>query len=281
VARVDAPDIDDLREPDGVVTFVFDAPAAAEHARAWFREQAEEGRAPEDLPDTAALAMPTPIYLPFWTFDMTGEVRWSGWVRDDMEVAGLSVNNADSALRLAGGLLGLATGNVSLTAENLTGLAAQRLDRSNMVHTEGAVGVILDDILVPATRSLPEVTLRKLEYDTSKAVPYSEDMLARWPAEIYAVSLGDASLAAREEAIEESNRQIALESGIEPGSSSALMYDRTGLSVTSYKLLLLPVWTATYTYRSEQYHVLINGQSGQVEGEMPRGRSPLARLFGG
>ena len=37
----------------------------------------------------------------------------------------------------------------------------------------------------------------------------------------------------------------------------------------TFKHVLLPLWVAAYRYRDRTYHVLINGQTGRVEGEAP------------
>lgn len=277
-ARVVAPDADDLREPDGVVPFRFDARVAIGYAREWLNEQSSLLGVPDDLSALAAMQGATPIYLPFWTFDMTGEVRWSGWVRADMDIGGVGLDNVDNALRMGGAALGLFTGDFDITARSVAGMAAKRFDTSNMVHTNGATGVILDDVLVPATTSVPEQTLEKLKYNTDEAVPYKEEMLANWTAEVYSVSMADASLKAREQAVKEADAQIALETS---GAAHNMMVDRTGLSVMSYKLLLLPMWTTGYTYRGQAYRLFVNGQSGQVVGEVPRSDSPIRKLFGG
>ena len=42
------------------------------------------------------------------------------------------------------------------------------------------------------------------------------------------------------------------------------------MAITSYKLLLLPLWMTTYPYEDEDYQVLINGQNGAVVGELPK-----------
>ncbi len=41
--------------------------------------------------------------------------------------------------------------------------------------------------------------------------------------------------------------------------------------ITSYRLVLLPVWLAGYRYRGQRHQVLVNGQTGAVAGEVPRG----------
>lgn len=67
----------ELIAPEGVVPFAFDAEGARERARRWLAAQPLR---PRDLPERAALAVPRPLYLPFWTFDIAGEVAWRGYV---------------------------------------------------------------------------------------------------------------------------------------------------------------------------------------------------------
>lgn len=270
----------DLREPDGIVAFASDANGAATHAREWLAEQARTLAVPDDLPDLAALGLPTPIYLPFWTFDIGGEVRWSGFVRADMDIGGVSMDGMDNAAHLGGVALGMFTGNYDIAAQSAANMVSKQAGGRNVVHSTGTAPVILDDVLVPATHSLPDELLDKLTFDTRKAVPYREEMLAAWPAEVYTLSMSDASIRARERAVKESDEEVALQTGSSVGgSNSSLMVDRSGLAVMSYKLLLVPVWTLEYTYKGQSYRLLVNGQNGDVHGDIPRSSNPIVRLF--
>ena len=273
-------EMSDLREPDGVITFAFDAQAAAHHARDWLAVQARRLGVPDDLPDLAALDTPRPLYLPLWTFDINGEVRWSGFVKADMDIGGVSLDGMDNAAHLGGIALGLAMGDFDIVGRSAAGMASKRVEGNNMVFSSGATGVIVDDIQVPATKSLPEEMLSRLHYKTAEAEPYREEMLAKWPAEVYSISMSDASLRARDAAVSEGDKQIALNTGLfDDTPSTSLTVDRSNLAVMSYKLLLVPVYTSTYTYRGESYHVLVNGQTGDVTGESPRSFNPMNRLF--
>jgi len=42
------------------------------------------------------------------------------------------------------------------------------------------------------------------------------------------------------------------------------------VSVISFKLALLPVWTSSYRYSGQTFQVVVNGNSGEVEGNVPR-----------
>ena len=37
----------------------------------------------------------------------------------------------------------------------------------------------------------------------------------------------------------------------------------------TYKHVLFPVWIASYRYKDKIYHFLVNGQTGEVQGEAP------------
>jgi len=280
VVRVAEGEMSDLREPDGVITFSFDEAEAAGRARHWFGEQARKLGVPDDLPNLAALDTPRPLYMPLWTFAIDGIVSWSGFIPADLDFGGVSMDGMDNAARMGGVAMGLVIGDFDIAARSAASMASKKTEGNNMVYSSGATGVILDDIQVPGTKSLPDVMLSKLNFKTSYAKPYQEEILAKWPAEVYSVSMSDASLRARDAAVEEGDKQIALNTGLfDDTPLASLTVDRTGLSITSYKLLLVPAYTSTYTYRGESYHILVNGQTGDVMGEAPRSFNPMNRLF--
>src|SRR5687768_9148022 len=128
-------EMSDLREPDGVITFAFDPTAAANHARNWLGEQARRLGVPDDLPDLSALDSPRPLYQPLWTFDISGEVRWSGFVKADMDIGGVSLGGVDNAASLGGVALGLMTGDFDIAARSAAGMASKKVEGSNMIYS--------------------------------------------------------------------------------------------------------------------------------------------------
>ena len=58
------------------------------------------------------------------------------------------------------------------------------------------VPLYYDDVLVPATHSLPPICSLNMSYDMHLLQPYSPDSLASWPLEIYSISVADGSVAA-------------------------------------------------------------------------------------
>ncbi len=161
-------------------------------------------------------------------------------------------------------------------------VAENRGRTSKWVPRTGLYLVYQDDLLVPAGHSVPRTRLDGLlDFDTKALVPYSTDLLAGYTAEIYQVSLDEASVAAR---------QRALQIGSDYEKKHSLGGQRyrdfvmstAGLVVDSYKLVLLPIWLGCYRYKDQIYPVEINGQTGAVAGFVPRSglQRALAALFG-
>jgi predicted RNA-binding Zn-ribbon protein involved in translation (DUF1610 family) len=276
--KIEASTLGELREPDGIVPFAVGSAGVQEAVWAWLDEQSRLISVPNDLKDAAALVSGTPVYLPFWTFDVSGNIEWSGYVRADGDIAGVSMDDFDTVFRL-GGVAGLLlTGAYDMAAQNAAGLAAKKFGSNNLTYATGSAAVILPNMTVPASGSLPKEQLDKLAYDPKAAVPYREELLAKWPAEVYTLSMADASLTARERAMKQADKEIEIQTGgTDPAS---LRVDRTGLAVLSYKLLLLPVWVVMYTYRGQVYRAVVNGQNGTVEGDVPRNDNLVGRILG-
>jgi hypothetical protein len=79
------------------------------------------------------------VYLPFWTFDIVGEVRWSGWVRADQDFQEL--DSLDMVAGLGGVAIGMAIGSFSMVAQSAADTVARRQQKqSNLVHSTGAIG---------------------------------------------------------------------------------------------------------------------------------------------
>ncbi len=51
-----------------------------------------------------------------------------------------------------------------------------------------------------------------------------------------------------------------------------LTINGVGLSVASFKLVLLPAWIVGYRYGDARYRMVLNGHTGAGHGEVPRGR---------
>jgi hypothetical protein len=236
---VHADEEQDLIEPTGILPFRLSGSEALVAVTGWLGGQRF---APENLDSRATQSTPRPVYLPFWTFDLDGEVSW--------------------------------TGNV----------VSYEFGRASRVRTSGSAPLLFDDLLVPGTRSVPSEILDKMHFDTHALIPFTGDALATWPAEIYSISPVDASLDARDKALHEAQVKRSILSSANLGATlQDIAVTGTDLSILTYKLAMLPVWIGAYTFGGQLYQVVVNGNSGEVEGNVPRNalQTVLNHLLGG
>ena len=120
------------------------------------------------------------------------------------------------------------------------------------------------NIPIPAVERLSDLLPRLLaELETANAPAYDERYLAGWPAEVHEQSMADASLDARQLAVERTRAKILSERG----HIEDLSYSSANLSILSFRLLLFPIWYSSYPLQGRDYRVVINGQNGKVYGE--------------
>lgn len=146
----------------------------------------------------------------------------------------------------------------------------------------GSYPVFYNDVLVPASHTLPaRLTAELQNYQLSSLVPYDAAYLADWPAEIYQISVSDASLAARRRAWQDAREDIATRVSVEVGYVGDLSLSSADLMIESYKLILLPVWVTHYRQDNSERSAVINGQTGSVRSDSAPGglRGLLDRLL--
>jgi uncharacterized Zn finger protein (UPF0148 family) len=236
-----------LIPPEGVAPFMVDRDAARRAFHGWL----DAHHLPRDLKTSGIFG----LYLPVWTFDVGGVLHWR---------------------RLSSG--GLGGGSEPQLKISLGG--GLRLEMDDPTFSEqmdsGELPIDFDDLLVAASHTLPMDLLDVLaDYDLAAVAPYRPGYLADQPAEIYEISVSEASLVAREKAFQASRRQ--LRARMQVGQDVRL--DSSRMMIYAYKLILLPLWVTHYRIEETSYHVVINGQTGTVRGQTPPGG--LRKFFKG
>jgi len=171
---------------------------------------------------------PRGVYLPIWTFDIGGGIGYRG---DKYETEDGFRQRASRVLRI-----------------------------------EGEHPVHIDDLAIPASQKIARHISRLLpSFDLKHTKPYDPRYLANWAAEVYDVSMADASLDARGQAYARLKHKL-------PGNIASLFNLRTSsapLTIESFKLVLVPVWITEIPVKDKNVLVLINGQNGMVQGDIP------------
>ena len=214
---------EELLAPDGIIPHTFDRQRAVKILNGWIQENGIE---PEKRID-----VPRGLYLPLWTFDLGGEIDYTGEVY-----------------------------------ENEEDLFGNRSRRRQAKRVSDSYPVQVNDLPIPASRKLSAVFLKLLStYELRGIRPYDPRYLANWPAEVYDIPLAEASLDARAQALSRYKRDLpSLLDPVRVFSSSS-----ANMTVESFRLALLPVWVSELAFGGREHLILINGQNGAAASDLP------------
>jgi predicted RNA-binding Zn-ribbon protein involved in translation (DUF1610 family) len=142
--------------------------------------------------------------------------------------------------------------------------------------------VLYNDVAVPASRKLETLLDAALPaYRIGDAAAYDPRYLADWPAEVYDITMSDASLEARARSVRRMQRQLGEYLQTQYDGYTTFTTSSAILSAESFKLVLVPAWITTYRADARLRQALVDGQTGSVHGE-ESSKSPLdwlGRLF--
>ncbi|MEM8555475.1 MAG: primosomal protein N' (replication factor Y) - superfamily II helicase [Pseudomonadota bacterium] len=223
-------------KPRGLLAFELDEDAARDAMTKWL------GRlwfAPNGLQEYARKGRRIQgIYMPYWTYDAQTQSRYTG---QRGEVYYVTRRDGQGKTR--------------------------REARVRWYPARGQVRRFFDDVLVPASRSLPKQVMDALPpWDLSRLRPYQVEYLAGLRAEAYTVELDEGYHEARAYMDRTIERDVRFDIG---GDRQRIRDIDTDISNVTFKHVLLPVWVAVYRFQGKPYQILINGQSGRVQGERP------------
>lgn len=182
-----------------------------------------------------------PVYLPFWTFDAWANCQYKGW----------------------------RSGTINPDGET----------HSGRVSVDGSRRAQYVDLLVCASQGVPLECVRAIEpFSTlNELIPYDPRLLAGGSAELSSVGVAEAWRRAEEHLClveyDKACRDVRLRDDENVHLDIQYKFeDRRG------KPVLLPVYVASYRYAGKSYRILINGETGRVDGQAPFSWWKLAAL---
>lgn len=230
-------------KPQAVIPFALDEKSAHSAMVAWL------GRlwfAPNRLLEfTRAGRAMNGVYVPYWTFDADTYSRYSG----------------------AKGVHYYETRMVTINVNGKSETRPEQVQKTRWYPASGAVERGFDDVLAIASTALPPQLGEGLEpWDLSQLQAYKADYLAGFQAEGYTVALADGNATAKEKMAAVITQDVRRDIG---GDVQRIDRIDTSYSSETFKHILLPIWIAAYKYNSKTYRFLVNGQTGEVQGERP------------
>lgn len=228
--------VPDAFRPRYLVPFKIERSRCVELAREWLKRG---WMYPRDLVRVAYGAQFTGIYLSFWTFRARVNGQWRAEVGTERNEQYFDMDSKSFKTRRV----------------------------IDWQWEQGRVITPFDNQIATATTHIASRLLRRLEpYDLDALVTYDPGYLAGWRAQSYEVGLEQAWDAARVE-MREKTRGAAREQIESPHVRNFSL--NAAFDDEAWRLLLLPVFIATYRFQDKTYQLVINGQTGKVAGDKP------------
>ena len=185
------------------------------------------------------------IYVPFWTFDADSHSRYSGQRGEHY----------------------YETRTVTVQENGRSVQRQEQVQKTRWYPASGQVARRFNDVLVMASTSLPDRLGNNLTpWDLERLTAYSPDYLAGFRAEGYTVVLSDGHARARGTMDGIIRDDVRRDIG---GDEQRIDQVDSRFDDETFKHVLLPIWMAAYKYRGKSYRFLVNGQTGEVQGERP------------
>lgn len=150
--------------------------------------------------------------------------------------------------------------------------------RVKWTPVSGQIDQAFDDITIGASKTISNTILETLTpWNTQVLVPFNQKYLSGFDSEEYTIGLDNGFELAKVKMSHVIRQRIRSDIG---GDQQQISNIHTQYRDTSYKNVLLPVWTAQFTWKNKTYNYAINGQTGKVTGERPYSWLKIALVAG-
>jgi LSD1 subclass zinc finger protein len=229
-----------LIKPKSLLPFKISSKEALESFKKWLKKL---WFAPPGLKKYASQAEKVAgMYLPYWTYDSDTFTNYRGQRGDDYTTTESYTDGSGKS-------------------------QTRTVTKTRWTNVSGSVRLFFDDVLVIASKSLPQKKTDKLEpWDLENLVPFDEKFLSGFRSESYGLGLKEgfdvAKLKMDPKIRQAINRQIG-------GDHQRITWMQTTFSNITFKHVLLPIWISAYRFKNKVYRFIVNGRTGKVQGERP------------
>ncbi|MCU1593844.1 MAG: hypothetical protein JWO12_1236 [Frankiales bacterium] len=228
----------ELKAPDGIVPFVVTKAQAGEHFKKWATTR---WFAPTALKKVVRTESMRGAYLPHWGFDDATTTDYTGQRGEHYYTTETYTENGQTRTR--------------------------QVQHTAWYPASGRVSRDFVDVLSPGVTEPDHEMLEKLgPWSTANATGYQSEFLAGTDAPRYSVDAADGFGYAKQVmagVIEDDCRQDI------GGDEQRVGSMTTSDSDVLFRLLLLPLWLATYVFAGELFQVYVNANTGKVIGQRP------------
>lgn len=231
-----------LKSPDGVVPFAVDKDKAAVCFREW---TSSRWFAPSALKKIGKTESMSGSYLPHWGFDDRTTTDYTGQRGDHYYT----------------------TETYTTQQNGHTVTNTRQVQHTRWSHAAGHVSRDFVDVLATGISTPEADLLKKLgPWSTAAATGYQSEYLAGFDSPRYDIDAGAGFAAAKKDMTSVIQGDCCADIG---GDEQRVEEMNTDDQDVLFRLLLLPLWIATYIAGGKTFDVFINANTGEVIGERP------------
>ena len=235
----------ELKAPDGIVPFAIDQQAAIASFRKW---SSSRWFAPNAFKQVRTTESMRGGYLPHWSFDDKTTTDYTGERGEHYWTTETYTENGQTRTR--------------------------QVQHTAWYPASGRVSRDFVDVLAPGITVPDAETLEKLgPWSTAGATGYESEFLAGFDVPRYSV-MADVGFGY---AKREMQQVIEGDCRADIGGDEQRVHDMTTYDADLlFRLLLLPLWFATYLFAGQTYRVYVNANTGKVIGDRPFSKVKIA-----
>jgi LSD1 subclass zinc finger protein len=230
--------------PHYVLPFAVTQPQAVEFFKKWLKGL---WWAPNDLEKKVggSASILNGVYLPHWAYDTDTTTDYTG-ERGDYYYT---------------------TETYTETVNGKSETRTRQVRHTRWSNASGTVDCDFRDLIVPASKSLPDKTLYKLgPWEFNMLVKFDERYMSGFRSETYQINPQDGLNLAIAQTVDRINSEIRADIG---GDEQQIESTDTQYNKKAIKYIMLPVWVSAYNYNNKVYQFTINASTGEVIGERP------------
>ena len=229
----------EILKPKSILPFKIKRQEAEAEYRTWIKKR---WWAPNNLKKQARqTGKISGMYIPYWTYDSDTYTRYHGERGTDYTVTETYTEDGETRTR--------------------------QVTKIRWQSVSGSVSIFFDDVLVVASTSLPVKYMDRLEpWDLPNLLPFDEKFLSGFRTENYQVDLETGFDGAKKKMDVVIRSDIRRDIG---GDHQRIGTTDTNYKDITFKHILLPIWLNSYRYKDKAYRFMVNGRTGEVQGEYP------------
>jgi LSD1 subclass zinc finger protein len=217
------------------------------------------------------------LYVPYWTFDANTYTTYTGQRGDDRTESYTTTNSNGERVtetrtitdwtNVSGSVSYFHNDVLVAGSQSTFGASAGGGAQANNAAKSAEARQALAQFGSVGKALMTSFSTKLRTWNTAELVPYQEEYITGFQAEAYSVDLKTAFAEGKQEIDATVQSLVRQDIGGDHQRISAL---NTQYSHLTFKHILLPMWISAYLFSGKTYRFVVNGQTGEVEGESPK-----------